>query len=39
MRSIILDPGVAERVLDDARDFLASKQWYNERGKHTSYHI
>ncbi|KAG7089762.1 hypothetical protein E1B28_011416 [Marasmius oreades] len=32
MRSIILDPGVKDMLLEDARDFLASKAWYAERG-------
>ncbi|KAH9893420.1 P-loop containing nucleoside triphosphate hydrolase protein [Cubamyces lactineus] len=32
MQSIILDPGVIELVLNDAKDFLASKAWYAERG-------
>ncbi|KAF7308897.1 Mitochondrial chaperone BCS1 [Mycena kentingensis (nom. inval.)] len=30
--SIILDPGVAELLVDDARDFLDSKPWYAARG-------
>ncbi|EEB89303.1 hypothetical protein MPER_12612, partial [Moniliophthora perniciosa FA553] len=32
MRSIILDPGIKDRLLEDARDFLDSKAWYSERG-------
>ncbi|EMD39392.1 hypothetical protein CERSUDRAFT_82115 [Gelatoporia subvermispora B] len=32
MNSIILDPGVKDLLLDDARDFLNSKSWYSERG-------
>lgn len=32
LESIILDPGVKELLLDDAKDFLASKEWYSERG-------
>lgn len=32
MRSIILDPGVKDLLLDDARDFMNSKQWYADRG-------
>lgn len=32
MRSVVLDPGVKELILDDARDFLDSKNWYSERG-------
>ena len=32
LKSIILDPGVKESILDDAGDFLKSKTWYAERG-------
>ncbi|OSD04832.1 P-loop containing nucleoside triphosphate hydrolase protein [Trametes coccinea BRFM310] len=32
MQSIILDPGTIELVLEDAKDFFASKAWYAERG-------
>lgn len=32
MRSIVLDPGVKDLLLEDARDFLRSKSWYAERG-------
>ncbi|KAJ7066519.1 P-loop containing nucleoside triphosphate hydrolase protein [Mycena amicta] len=32
LNSIILDPGVAELLVDDARDFLESKSWYAARG-------
>lgn len=35
LESIILDPGIQELVLEDARDFLASKRWYAERGAFT----
>ncbi|KAF9016332.1 P-loop containing nucleoside triphosphate hydrolase protein [Hymenopellis radicata] len=30
--SIILDPGMKELLLEDAQDFLKSKDWYCERG-------
>ncbi|KAI0629346.1 P-loop containing nucleoside triphosphate hydrolase protein [Trametes polyzona] len=30
--SVVLDPGVFELVLADARDFLQSKKWYSSRG-------
>ncbi len=33
MQSIILDPGMIDLVLNDAKDFLASAQWYSERGQ------
>ncbi|KAI0311895.1 P-loop containing nucleoside triphosphate hydrolase protein [Amylostereum chailletii] len=32
LKSIILDAGVKEVILDDAKDFLGSKQWYADRG-------
>ncbi|EPT04413.1 hypothetical protein FOMPIDRAFT_1157609 [Fomitopsis schrenkii] len=32
MSSIILDPGVKERLLNDARNFLACRKWYSDRG-------
>jgi len=32
LNSIVLDEGVKELVLEDARDFLNSKQWYADRG-------
>ncbi|KAI0372630.1 P-loop containing nucleoside triphosphate hydrolase protein [Pilatotrama ljubarskyi] len=30
--SVILDPGVLELVMDDAKDFLQSRKWYADRG-------
>ncbi|RDB26722.1 putative mitochondrial chaperone BCS1-B [Hypsizygus marmoreus] len=32
MRSIVLDPGIKEVLVEDAQDFLNSKSWYAERG-------
>lgn len=32
LKSIILDPGIKDLLLNDARDFLTSKTWYQERG-------
>ena len=32
MSSIVLNPGVKEMLLDDARDFLRSEKWYADRG-------
>ncbi|KAI0057432.1 P-loop containing nucleoside triphosphate hydrolase protein [Artomyces pyxidatus] len=32
IKSIILDAGVKELILDDARDFLKSRSWYADRG-------
>lgn len=30
--SIVLDPGIKELLLDDAKDFMDSKPWYSARG-------
>lgn len=32
MSSVILDPGIKEKLLGDARNFLSSRDWYIERG-------
>lgn len=32
MSSIVLNPGVKEMLLNDARDFLKSEKWYADRG-------
>jgi mitochondrial chaperone BCS1 len=32
LNSVILDPGMMEGLLRDAKDFLGSKSWYAERG-------
>ncbi|KAB5588561.1 P-loop nucleoside triphosphate hydrolase [Ceratobasidium theobromae] len=32
MKSIVLDPEVKNRILEDAKDFMASESWYSERG-------
>ncbi|KZT21605.1 P-loop containing nucleoside triphosphate hydrolase protein [Neolentinus lepideus HHB14362 ss-1] len=32
LQSIVLDPGVKELLLNDAREFLESKEWYVDRG-------
>jgi len=32
LSSIILDPGIKELLLNDARDFLGSRKWYSDRG-------
>ncbi|KAF9038499.1 P-loop containing nucleoside triphosphate hydrolase protein [Panaeolus papilionaceus] len=32
LKSIVLDPGIKDRLIDDAQDFLASKRWYSSRG-------
>ena len=30
--SVILDNGIADRILDDVKDFIASPKWYMDRG-------
>lgn len=32
LSSIVLDVGIKEKILDDAKDFLNSKKWYSDRG-------
>ena len=32
LKSVILDAGVKEAILEDALNFLDSKEWYLERG-------
>ena len=32
LRSIVLDPGLKDLLLEDAKDFLDSKSWYADRG-------
>ena len=32
LTSIVLDEGIKELLLDDARDFMKSKKWYADRG-------
>ncbi|KAK7062605.1 hypothetical protein VNI00_000093 [Paramarasmius palmivorus] len=32
LKSIVLDPGVKDLIISDARDFLSSRKWYTERG-------
>ncbi|KAF7297731.1 hypothetical protein MKEN_01396700 [Mycena kentingensis (nom. inval.)] len=32
LNTIVLEPGVKEMLLGDARDFLASEKWYSDRG-------
>jgi mitochondrial chaperone BCS1 len=32
LNSIMLDNGIKELLLGDAREFMGSKQWYTDRG-------
>lgn len=32
INSVVLDSGVAERILDDCREFITNPSWYSERG-------
>ena len=32
LSSVILEPGVLDLVLSDAKEFLRSKKWYADRG-------
>ena len=35
MDTIVLDPGVKETLLSDAREFTQTRQWYVDRGRCT----
>jgi chaperone BCS1 len=37
MSSIVLEPGVKDMLLADAKDFLRSEDWYAERGMRICY--
>ncbi|KAF8757601.1 P-loop containing nucleoside triphosphate hydrolase protein [Rhizoctonia solani] len=32
MQSIVLDPSIKNMIMEDAKDFMASENWYSERG-------
>lgn len=32
LRSIVLDPGLKDLLIEDAKDFMESKTWYADRG-------
>lgn len=32
LRSVVLAPGVAERIVEDVRAFLGRREWYADRG-------
>lgn len=32
LHSIVLDPGIKDLLINDAKDFLESKSWYSARG-------
>lgn len=32
IQSVVLDTGVAERILCDVKEFLANPSWYSDRG-------
>lgn len=34
--SVVLDTGVAERILNDVKEFMGNPQWYSQRGIQTS---
>lgn len=33
LSSVVLDVGVAERIVDDVKDFIGNPKWYTDRGK------
>lgn len=32
LESVVLDDGIAERIVDDVREFMKNPEWYSERG-------
>jgi mitochondrial chaperone BCS1 len=32
IESVVLDEGIADRILNDCKEFTSSSQWYSERG-------
>lgn len=33
LQSVILDTGIADRLLNDCREFIRHPEWYSDRGK------
>lgn len=33
LRSVVLAPGIAEKVVEDVRSFLGRREWYADRGE------
>lgn len=33
LSSVVLDVGVAERIVDDVKDFIGNPKWYTDRGR------
>lgn len=33
LKSVVLDAGVSERILNDCKDFIDTPSWYSDRGK------
>lgn len=33
LSSVVLEAGVAERIVDDVKDFIGNPKWYTDRGK------
>lgn len=33
LSSVVLEAGVAERIIDDVKDFIGNPKWYTDRGK------
>lgn len=36
LSSVVLEAGVAERIVDDVKDFIGNPKWYTDRGKKTN---
>jgi chaperone BCS1 len=39
LESVILDDGIAERVVEDVKEFVKNEKWYDDRGKYHSWTI
>lgn len=33
LSSVVLEAGVAERIVDDVKDFIGNPKWYTDRGR------
>lgn len=34
LSSVVLEAGVAERIVDDVKEFIGNPKWYTDRGKY-----
>lgn len=36
LKSVVLDSGIGERILNDCKEFISTPGWYSERGHHVN---